>query len=501
MRRKRSQIKAKDHNKAVKKLTFLIGLSVILPLPSSWKKVFSETLSFILNVFTDADSVKDSENSDTPTGKVIKKPARIREKGKHKIGGQEGHEGTTHTLDPNPTKVEYRIPPGFESLDSLESNPDFKVVDVIVRQVHDISFDKEVTEYRVLVFENTKTGERISGEFPENVNAPVQFGDKLKSIAVYLRDHQHLSYERLAELVHDIFGVSICEATLVNIVRAAETSPVLDDFEEAAIADLTQSPRTNADETGISVNGTNHWVHILVSHMFTLFFLHKNRGEEGMKAFGLLERLRRYVVHDCWASYFKFTNIIHCLCNAHFVRDLQHAIEKGSKWAVLMKEHLLNLYDEVEAYGGQLPINMRIHAHNVYRRIINEGLYETGGLKLARPPGQKGKRGKIKKTTERNLLERMQQFEDEILRFITDENIPFTNNDAERPVRMLKVHMKISGCFKSTDMAERFCKMRSYIVTCKKNGLSAYHAIEMVIKGQTPEFIKNRLIIEDRKAA
>jgi transposase len=502
MRQKRSQIKAKDHNKAVDKLTFLVGLCGLLPLPSSWKTILIETLTFVLDILSNADSAKDSTNSHTPTGKTIIKPARIRDKGKHKIGGQDGHEGTTHSLDPNPTEVKYLTPPGLEiNPDGSSSNPEYKVVDVIVRQVHEVTFDKEVIEYRVLVFENTKTGERVSMDFPGGVSAPLQFGDRLKSMTVYLRDHQHLSYERLAELVHDMFGISICEATLVNIIRAAEASPVLDEFQEAAIIDITQASRVNGDETGMSVSGQNHWVHILVGSMFTLFSLHKSGGEKGMNAIGLIKKLTCYFIHDCWASYFKFPDITHCLCNAHLVRELRHASENGSKWAERMKEHLLNLHDEVEAYGGQLPLALRMQAVDLYRRIIAEGLYETGGVELARPPGQKGKRGKMKKTKERNLLERMQKFEDAVLRFITDKNIPFTNNDAERPVRMLKIHSKISGCFKSVDMAEGFCKMRSYIVTCKNNGISAYHAIEMLVKGQTPNFIKDTLIIDERKAA
>jgi transposase len=495
MRRKRAQIKAKDFNTIVASLRFVLGIIFLLPIGTSWKKLIAHHLTRVMGCLCDSDMAKDSENSSSPPSKNIIKPARSREKGKRKIGGQDGHEGTTHGLDPNPTKRIDLTPLG------LKDNPDFIVVAEIKRQVHDITIDKVVTEYSTLVFENTKTGERISGDFPEGVNAPVQFGDTLKGVAIYLREHQHLSYERLAELVNDMYGVSICEATLVNIIRTAESSPVLDDFEEAAVADITQSPCVNADETGISVNGKNHWVHILVGSMFTLFSLRKGRGEEAMRDIGLLQQLHGYVVHDCWSSYFKFTDMNHCLCNAHFVRELLHAAEMGSKWAELMREHLFNLHEEVVAYGGILPLNMQIQAVNLYRRIIYDGLLETGGVTLARPPSEKKKRGKMKKTKERNLLERMQHFEDAVLRFTTDKDIPFTNNDAERPVRMLKVHSKISGCFKTIGMAEGFCKIRSYIVTCKNNGMSAYESIQMIVKGQTPKFINDTLTIEDRKAA
>ncbi|MDR1049640.1 MAG: transposase [Deltaproteobacteria bacterium] len=173
--------------------------------------------------------------------------------------------------------------------------------------------------------------------------------------------------------------------------------------------------------------------------------------------------------------------------------ELRHAIEMGGSWAADMHRHLLDLYSEVEVHGGKLPVAIQTQAVKRYRAIIARGLFETGGRILAGLPGQKGKQGRMKQPEGRNLLERLEICEDAVLRFITSEQVPFANNDAERPVRMPKVHARISGRFKTSEMARGLCKMRGYIVSCKMNDISAYESIKMVVQGQTPEFIKARL--------
>jgi transposase len=133
---------------------------------------------------------------------------------------------------------------------------------------------------------------------------------------------------------------------------------------------------------------------------------------------------------------------------------------------------------------------MQTQAVKRYGEIMAGGLFETGGRILARPPGQKGKQGRMKKPEGRNLLERLEICEDAAPRFITGERVLFANNDAERPARMKKAHGKISGCFKTSEMAQDFRKMRGRMAGCKKNDISAYESIKMVVQGQTPEFIK-----------
>jgi transposase len=379
-----------------------------------------------------------------------------------------------------------RLTPGWED---LENNTGYRKVNTIRRQVFDLEFKTLVTEYCVDVYENIDTGEIIKGEFPKDVAAPVQYGPELRNLVIYLRVEGVDSYGKIAALVLDRFGLQISEATIVNILQEANLSVVLDDCEAAAAIDTANSPRANSDETSINVNGKNQWVHILTSDLFVNFFLHAKRGMEAMKAWGMLENFTGVLVHDCFAPYFKYKNFKHALCNAHIIRELQAALEVGQGWAEDMIELLLDLNVYKIQYGGLLPPSLQAWAVQCYEKIISKGYDSTGGRVLARPPNQKGKRGRFAKPSYRNLLERLDLRQDAVLRFITAPCVPFTNNDAERPVRSLKVRIKVSGCFRSEAGARAFCRMKGYILSCKKNGISPPDAIRMMLNNETPDFI------------
>jgi hypothetical protein len=107
----------------------------------------------------------------------------------------------------------------------------------------------------------------------------------------------------------------------------------------------------------------------------------------------------------------------------------------------------------------------------------------------------------LKKPEGRNLLERLEICEDAVPRLITGGRVPLANNDAERPARMPKAHAKKSGCFKTSETAKGFRKMRGRIVGWKKNDMSACESIKMVVQGQTPEFVKAGLSSDVRQAA
>ena len=103
-----------------------------------------------------------------------------------------------------------------------------------------------------------------------------------------------------------------------------------------------------------------------------------------------------------------------------------------------------------------------------------------------KPPG---KRGRAAKPKSRNLLERLIEREDEVLRFMTKKEVPFTNNQAERDLRMMKVPQKISGCFRSWEGGKIYCRIRSYISTCLKQGMTASEAVGLVFQNKLPDFV------------
>jgi transposase len=165
----------------------------------------------------------------------------------------------------------------------------------------------------------------------------------------------------------------------------------------------------------------------------------------------------------------------------------------GQNWAKDMKKLILDIKKLTYEHGGMLTLGLQEWAREQYRKIVAAGIESTGGWILKRPPGEEGKRGKIAKPKYRNLLERLHKFEDDVLRFMTHPSVPFSNNSAERPIRMVKALLKISGCFKSLEFAQGFCTMRGYLVSCQRNGVNAYKAISMLVEGQTPAFITERL--------
>ncbi|MCP4369506.1 MAG: transposase, partial [Deltaproteobacteria bacterium] len=89
----------------------------------------------------------------------------------------------------------------------------------------------------------------------------------------------------------------------------------------------------------------------------------------------------------------------------------------------------------------------------------------------------------------RNLLERLRDFENDVLRFLDNNMVPFTNNLGENDIRMTKVQQKISGCFRSVDGAKIFCRVRSYLSTCRKQGINSSNALDILFRGELPDFI------------
>ncbi len=121
-----------------------------------------------------------------------------------------------------------------------------------------------------------------------------------------------------------------------------------------------------------------------------------------------------------------------------------------------------------------------------YREVLNEAEKESP---LPDEAKRKGKRGRLKRTESRNLLERLQSFEEDVLRFMSNEIVPFTNNLGENDIRMTEEQQKISGCFRSEEGALFFCRIRSYISSCRKQDIRSTTALALIFKGELPDFI------------
>lgn len=237
----------------------------------------------------------------------------------------------------------------------------------------------------------------------------------------------------------------------------------------------------HADETGININGKRQWLHNASSLKWTYLAAHEKRGHDAMDDIGILPHFNGVMCHDHWKPYYRY-DCLHSLCNAHHLRELIRANEQdGQVWAETMRLFLVSLNQAVFDEDGVLSKEKQTDYINQYRAILKEGEKESPA-----PIPIKGKRGRLKKTKARNLLERLQNYEDDVLRFMSDEAVPFTNNQGENDLRMAKVQQKISGCFRSEYGAEMFFGLRSYLSSCKKQGISGSTALTLLLNGMLP---------------
>jgi len=404
-----------------------------------------------------------------PTGgKVRRKP-----------GGQPGHEGETLALIPNPDHVEKL------QIDrrTLPKGHRYKRVRDDVRQVVDIQITRKVTEYRAEVLEDER-GKQYRAEFPAEVTRPVQYGASVRAMAVYLSTYQLLPCNRIQDFFRDQVGIEISGGSICNFRQ--EAFYLLEGFEENARRHLQQAIIAHFDETGFRIGGKRLWLHSASSDKWTLYGAHANRGAAGMAALGVLPYFTGFACHDHWHPYFTFKNCVHVLCNAHHARELQGVIEnEGHTWATEMKMLLERIHTAVRRAGGVLSSRAQATYRKKYRAIIAAAENEC-----PRNETKRHRRGRAPQSKARNLLDRLREHEDETLRFITHPLIPFTNNLAERDIRMMKLQQKISGCFRSFDGARAFCRVRSYISTAIKQGISATDALSSLFQGSPPAFAR-----------
>ena len=206
-----------------------------------------------------------------------------------------------------------------------------------------------------------------------------------------------------------------------------------------------------------------------------------------MDKMGVLQEFKGTLCHDHWKPYYRY-NCRHALCNAHHLRELTFAHEQdGQKWAEKMQKCLMDLKEKVSgSENGVLSPEEMEQGLEKYRKILKEGEKECPDS-----PDTEGKRGRKKKSKSRNLLERLANYEDDVLRFTREASVPFTNNTAEGDVRMAKLYENVSKCFRHLKGANRFCDLRSYIITARKHGMKATKALLHLFTGKIPPFMKN----------
>lgn len=320
-------------------------------------------------------------------------------------------------------------------------------------------------------------GATSTGAFPPEATAPTCYGPALRAYVCYLVTRQHIPIARVAELLRDTYGAPVSTGTIVSMVE--EGAAMLEAF-LARIKDLLAgSEVVHADETGLRVEAVLKWVHSASTSELTLYHLDSKRGTTAMDAMGVLEHLRGVLVHDGWTPYRTYDNVTHALCNAHHLRELDAAAETtGQGWAAEMTALLADTW--------QIVLTAKADGRSALAGDDLEGIrarYQTiiaAGHAANPPPTPTGLRGRPKRSKAGNLLRRLDLHADDVLRFATDFAVPFDNNTAERDIRMVKVHQKVSGGFRSVDGAEAFLAFRSYLSTAAKQGVNLLDALQQL---------------------
>jgi transposase len=439
---------------------------------------------------------KNSRNSGKPpSSDGYQKPApkSLRKRHGRKSGGQVGHVGYTLQAVERPNRVRvHRVKLCSYcqvSLKTVKGNGHEK------RQIFDVPRVRvQVTEHQSEIKLCPHCGRENRAAFPAGVGQPVQYGPEIKAQMVYFNQYQLLPLERTAKIFETLYGQPVAEGTIV--AAAQEGSRQVEEVNTAIQQYLTAHEAVvHFDETGARVEGKLYWLHSASTERLTSYSIHPQRGSVAMEAIGILPNLKGRAVHDGWQPYFKYS-CLHGLCNAHHLRRLEFLKERyPQKWVEPMADLLGSMQRTVERAKAAsrtclTPKNLADFERD-YDRLVRQGLRTN---KPARPlNGQAKKRGRIKQTPVKNLLDEFIFHKESVLAFLHDFNVPFDNNLAERDIRMTKVKQKISGCFRSSHGAEIFCQIRGYLSTARKNGQPIMEALQIAFVGSPyrPPFVSS----------
>lgn len=440
-------------------------------------KSLMELLLLVISLLVERLKV-DSRNSSKPPSQDPNRKKKSKAGKANKQGGQKGHVGKTLEKVSNPDETIVHLVKQCKGChNDLQSH---QAESYELRQVFEVVIKRHVVEHKAEVKE-CDCGTLTTGKFPKGVTKAVQYGSSVKILSVYMSQSQLIPYKRVEEFFNAQLNMPLSSGTIYNFNQ--EAFEELFEFEKDAKTGLLASPLNHTDETGLNIGGKRSWLHSISNETWTYFYPHNLRGEDAIVEMGVLPFYNGILCHDYYTVYYKYGSL-HVLCNSHHLRELESSIERDAQnWSKLMKKLLLELNEAVDAAGGKLEESEQKKYQRRYRIILSKGKKEC-----PLNPKIPGKRGKTAQTKSRNLLDRLELRQEDVLRFMKVTIVPFTNNLAERDIRMTKVHQKISGCFRSMQGAKIFCRIRSYLSTARKNSMTSVQALTLLFNGETPDF-------------
>lgn len=413
-------------------------------------------------------------SSDGLAKKPVSKPALPKEAGK-KPGGQPGHPGKTLHFVEQPDVIYTHQPTQCQ-----QCGLPFQGKGQLVarRQVFDLPQPRLWVEEHQVIARQCACGCVQTGEFPAGLDAPVQYGPRMEAQSVLLNVDYRVPFAKIRQFWADLTGYAYNPATLVSVQTALAEQLV--PIEEQIKAQLTQAAVCHFDETGVRVGGKLQWLHVASNESYTHLFIHPKRGQDALlSAQSIFPDCLHWTVHDCWASYFTVGKGHHALCGAHLLRELTALIEQGSGWAKAMHSYLMEAYKA--SRHGPLLVPDQLPWRHCYEQLCEQADQEE------RPPlvffKADGSTSRAKRSKGRNLLDRLILHQEAVLAFAFKPGVPFTNNQAERDLRPVKVKQRVSGCFRTESGAGVYARIAGFISTMRKNGRNVVDELASVLSG------------------
>ncbi len=425
---------------------------------------------------------KNSKNSSKPPssdGYHKPSPKSLRTKTGNKQGGQKGHEGSYLATVAEPNEVIEHMPSACIGCPHFNSCKG-KACILEHRSVIDTVVEVNIIEHQVLSVECPMHGKTLKGEFPENVRGPVQYGENLQSLVVSLNTSGALSINRIHEILGSVFNIPLSTGVIATMV--SRCADAVSDVVETIRRKVADSGLAHFDETGTRVDGKTWWVHVACNSMFTFLYLNRKRGIQAMDEGGVLSMFGGIAVHDCWKPYWNYTDMLHAICNAHILRELNGVIENHpeQEWAHAFKKLLLDMLKAKEKAQAKGKEQLSKYLLNKFSKKY-DAILETGIQENPIPEARVKKRGRRKKGKVRALIERLKEYKASVCLFVKNFAVPFSNNQAEQDIRIIKVKTKVSGCFRTEKGASEYLKIMSYVGTAKKHGINPFKAIRQAI--------------------
>jgi transposase len=304
---------------------------------------------------------------------------------------------------------------------------------------------------------------RFKAPPPAGLEPGSPFGPNLRAFVLYLRFGQAIPFERLERLMRDLFGLEISEGALANLLE--DSAPAFEVQTNRIKERLLSGTALQSDETSVRVGKTTFWTWVFHHADSACFVIRPSRGKAVVQEF-LGEFRPEFWVSDRLAAQMGWATKDHQVCLAHLLRDIQYAIDAGDDAFAPGMKALLKRAARIGRRRPALADSTLAAYHSRLQAKLDELLKIVPDTKA----GQKLQR--IIKRFRRNLFV-----------FVTNRDIPPTNNGSEQALRPCVVFRKVTNCFRSQWGAQLYANVRSVVETARRRSIGALQAIRLTLDG------------------